>query len=399
MAWIKGQTTDYRTLMEILHDFASKTTEADAPVPDGGNTGDGTMYGSSSTHNSVAEDFTITCTTAGPDAVFSVTGSVSGSLAVATSNQIYSEDEISFCVIDGATDFIIGDEFTFSVSSSTALWTAERYDHTPSEEYELIMKGLGYSELDEIFVGFQSYEELSNYGWRINGFTGYNPGADFLIQPGSVAGDASPWDHHFTPMSSLAITYWLFVSPQRIMGTVLSGAIYTSFHSGWIDPYASPSQYGYPMMVGSASYSLQAYTSTDSDLRNFWHPRSYDGAHVAISILDSEEWRPSNQYTRSYSDIVSLWPNNATGLQGFQTQPDGRVPSFDQILSIYSDSQAGVYGKVEGIKCIPNLSGTITPEDLVETEAVGSDPVKANIVFQNCFRAAELILFTLDGDN
>jgi len=394
MSWIKGTATDYREALEKLHDFATITTKASTSTPDAGNTGDGNMVGVSATPSSVIENFTVTCTSAGPDATFSVTGSVSGALADATSNLLYSEAEISFIVLDGTVDFTIGDEFTFSVATKTADWTAERYDNTPGSEYELILKGIGYSGLEEIYTGFQTYESGTDYGWRINGFTGYNPGVEFLNQPGAVSGNSSIWDHHFMPTVDVGITYWFFVSPQRIMGIVLSGAVYTSFHSGWINSYASPSQWNYPMMVGSCAYNILPYTSTEDGLRAFWNTTD-DDRSITMSILDSTAWRPTNQDYGIIEGCVRLWPHQAARVESFKAQPNGDLPSFNVIVSMYSNGAfSGVYGEIEGVKSVPNLSGSVTPEDIIT-----SGDLKASIVVQNCFRGDELIAFTLQGDN
>jgi hypothetical protein len=94
---------------------------AEIPVPDSGNVGDGVLSDVAKLpFVSVNEDWTLTCTTPGTDAVaqFSVVGSISGSIGPATSGTefISAAHGIRFTINAGATDWSIGDKFTFSMS-------------------------------------------------------------------------------------------------------------------------------------------------------------------------------------------------------------------------------------------------------------------------------------------
>lgn len=90
---------------------------ADAAVPGGGDTGDGTV-GSVSvfTGITVDETITLTCVTAvGNGGVFDVNGSISGPLGLATVAVGFTAVNpavIAFTISDGAADFIVGDSFT-----------------------------------------------------------------------------------------------------------------------------------------------------------------------------------------------------------------------------------------------------------------------------------------------
>ena len=81
--------------------------------PGAGNTGDGSLGSLLAIQGVLAETWTITATDAGPAANFTVVGSVSGSHAAATSATPYNNGVISFTISDGATPYIIGDDFTF----------------------------------------------------------------------------------------------------------------------------------------------------------------------------------------------------------------------------------------------------------------------------------------------
>lgn len=89
---------------------------AGAAVP-GSNTGNGTV-GSISVFSGFTKTETITMTCVGVPAAnqanFSVSGSVSGPLGIATLGVGFSSPVIAFTIADGATDFVIGDSFTIA---------------------------------------------------------------------------------------------------------------------------------------------------------------------------------------------------------------------------------------------------------------------------------------------
>ncbi len=81
--------------------------------PGAGNTGNGSLTGVLTIDGVVAETWTITATTMGPTATFSVVGSVSGGHAAATSGTPYDNGFVSLSISDGGTPYIVGDDFTF----------------------------------------------------------------------------------------------------------------------------------------------------------------------------------------------------------------------------------------------------------------------------------------------
>lgn len=84
------------------------------PVP--ANTGGGDVTGVSAEGNAFTETWTLTCTTGGVTGIFSVTGSVSGAKADATVGTPYDNNIVAFTINDGTPDFIIGDDFQFTVT-------------------------------------------------------------------------------------------------------------------------------------------------------------------------------------------------------------------------------------------------------------------------------------------
>lgn len=77
---------------------------------------EGTMTNVVVGSNAVAETWTVTCTDA--SGIFSVVGSVSGTMTTATAGTAYSNGKISFLITVGTASFSVGDTFTVVFTSS-----------------------------------------------------------------------------------------------------------------------------------------------------------------------------------------------------------------------------------------------------------------------------------------
>jgi len=89
-----------------------------ASAPSYSGTGNGTISGLAGGSSSVAETFTLTAIDA---THFSVTGSVSGSLGIATVGTAFSSPQIGFTINQGSAQFQAGDAFTVSTTPPPAL--------------------------------------------------------------------------------------------------------------------------------------------------------------------------------------------------------------------------------------------------------------------------------------
>ncbi|MBW2004658.1 MAG: hypothetical protein JRI72_08600, partial [Deltaproteobacteria bacterium] len=92
---------------------------ASTPFADTDNTGNGVMSAVTVEDNAESEYWEVRCITAAADGgTFSVTGTVSGAQASydITAGTYSIANVLSFTIIDGATDFAVGDTFTFSTT-------------------------------------------------------------------------------------------------------------------------------------------------------------------------------------------------------------------------------------------------------------------------------------------
>lgn len=127
-------------------------------------------------------------------------------------------------------------------------WTTQRYvNPTDGSNRELILKGVGLSGTEEIYIGFRAYHSVSAdyYNLTVAGFTGYVAGNAFAAQPGYYERGLCAHNQH--------IDYWLAVNGQRIMFALRVGvpAVYEMGYAGKIFPYATPGQYPYPLMIAA----------------------------------------------------------------------------------------------------------------------------------------------------
>lgn len=104
----------------IFGDPAIGLVAASAGSPILVGTGNGTMTSVAVFNNTTkTETITATCVTAAVNGgVFHVSGSVSGSLGLATVGVGFSSPVIAFLINDGATDFVVGDVFTVATTAS-----------------------------------------------------------------------------------------------------------------------------------------------------------------------------------------------------------------------------------------------------------------------------------------
>ena len=116
MAYRIGTAVDSADFLNQIEDFLTTRNEYQTILVSG--TGDGLLSAYTAVDAAPTEDWVLTCTVGGPAGTFSVSGSLSGVLADATSGTPYSNAIISFTITDGATAWIAGDTITFNVVSN-----------------------------------------------------------------------------------------------------------------------------------------------------------------------------------------------------------------------------------------------------------------------------------------
>lgn len=344
MAWTRiAFSGDYIDAADRLAAFLTRANQPGTVTPGVGNTGDGIVFGLSSTADSVAEDFTLTCTTAGAAAEFSVVGSVTGAIGTATVNVPFSSDVVCFTIVGGDTNFALTDAFTFSIASGTPNWSEmrneTRRDLATGKEY--VFKGIG-GGTDEIYVGIRTLTNgTTYYNWDLQGFTGYVEASNFELLPGYQAGLYTS----FPTTGSMVL--WIWESARRIIVIpVPTGDYHGQIHLGWLQPTATPSQWDNPLFIGGDSNTSDSvYTGS----RSAWwktkaNSKQYDGS---VWDLNSQAW-PYIYYT-PVKDVNGNFPLKPVTI--VNAESTGRK----------------IYGEVEGCFAVAGEGGAIGTTDFIVT--------------------------------
>jgi hypothetical protein len=112
--------------------------------------GNGTLSVDRLTHFTIAQDYTLTCIVKSPDTLFSVVGSLDGSVGIATvGTQFFDEElKIFLTIQQGATVFEVGDQFTLTVENGTDLnqENIDDYDELPQKNFGAGTLGLAQGD-------------------------------------------------------------------------------------------------------------------------------------------------------------------------------------------------------------------------------------------------------------
>lgn len=353
-----GQLAHYNMLALLRH-FCGGFGDVGAITQSG--TGNGTLSGVEASPSSITETWTLTCTAAAANGgTFSVTGSVSGAKPAATVGVAYDNGLIKFTINDGSTDFAVGKQFQIPVtqgaaSAANAQWEVLRYS-TAGANRELILKGLGLSRTEEIFVGFRTYQDVGAdyYNLVVAGFTGYATSNTFDTQPGAMLSGV--------PAHNQRIDYWLSMDGQRITLAMKVGTpVYELALLGFHLRYAFPSQYPYPLVVSGMLNGTPATRFSDTG-----HSIGIRGSRANFRMrFNDGAWRQVE---------CSPW-NNSFLAGATQLRDTGGRYSLQPI--VLSDAN-GLYGELDGIRAISGF------DNATENTLVAEG--KTWVVFQDVWR-------------
>jgi hypothetical protein len=255
---------------------------------------------------------------------------------------------------------------------------------------EVYLQGPGLSGTDAIYVNIRVYDIASTNvrNWEIRGSTGFDGGQTFANQPGS-----SPIGSYFTLNRAIPMPFWIVASGRRFICVFKIVATYPSCYCGWYLPYATPSQFPYPMYNGgSTGNSAISNVVSDYTVGNF-----YDGPYLnttnCVSHLRHRDgtWLTSASYngggTRNSSTSASVAATMYNGIVNYAPEQytmgnaDGSYPVVS--VSLYTAQLGGqVYGELDGVFWTPSRDNSAE-----STITIGPD---VYLVVQNMYRASEV---------
>ena len=338
MAYEIGTVTDtsgsfslaHYNMIEKIRNFA--VSQADIFNVQYSGNGTGTLSGETATSNAVDETWTLECiATATDGGTFSVSGEITGSTSDATVGDPYDNGKIKFTIQDGDVDFDLGDTFTFD---SIKLWKEQRYD-TSKENHELILKGVGFTGEEDIFVGFRTYQSETSdyYNLVAASFTGFLSDRSFDNQPQAILSGV--------PAHNLNINYWLSLNPQHIKFALDIEGNYQSAYVGKFLPYARPSQFPHPIVnAGMLNGTPETRYSND----NYSMP--YRGNEIYYRNFEGT-WVKPGCYPWSNDSITGSWKLRDT---------NNHYPLVP--VELYEGGKH-LLGALDGIYFIPGFNNTV----------------------------------------
>lgn len=138
-------------------------------------------------------------------------------------------------------------------------YSVERYDTSvggDSNVDELILS----SDAENFYVGIRTFFNSSSdaRNWELAGFTGYTGANTWENQPGISPGrynglSAALQYGAYVPLSNSTITYYWSATSRRIYAVFKIGTSYLSMYLGFLRPFASASEYPYPLYVAGCT--------------------------------------------------------------------------------------------------------------------------------------------------
>ena len=180
----------------------------------------------------------------------------------------YSSNPANPVSVTGGTG---ADDATFNLTFSTQNWTLNRnvasststIDYiaiqtgtvgTQLLEREIQLQGPGNAGADEIFIGFMELRDTdaTSFSWHVAGFTGFGTLLDWADQPGFsyIEPNEIP---SFVSLSNASIECWFHITPRSLKGVVRMGTTYNNFIAGFLNPYATPTEFPYPLYIGGST--------------------------------------------------------------------------------------------------------------------------------------------------
>jgi hypothetical protein len=240
-------------------------------------------------------------------------------------------------------------------------WVSQRYV-CQGANHELIMKGIGYTGTESIYIGFYSYHSVASDYYNIACATmkGYVAGNNFINQPGI--------QYSGVPCHNQRIDYWMSVNAARINGCLKIGTpVYEHFGAGNFIPFAPPNQYPQPLFNAGMLQGMAAtrYSDTNHDMP--WRA-TLNRYNFAIHTNQGEWEDASNADTNKEIKTLRILPE--------LIRPAGTTYA---VLPIYIyDDTPNIYGELDGIYHITGFDNVVE-----NTITIGSDNY---VVLQDVFR-------------
>lgn len=370
-----GTASGHADLLNQLNTFLTATGSAFGVTRAGA--GDGRLVDYMGGADSVVEQYTLTATSS---TQFSVVGSVTGNIGVATVGVPFVSSTLAFTIAAGGVAFSAGDKFTLATAPA---WQAMR----AAAGSEYVWKAPGNDGQQSIYVGMQSYVDAASdvYNLRCGGFTGFDAGLPFFAQPGGLPyALPNTFGNPGLGLWTNSIPYWFVADGRRVVVIAKVSTVYQAAYLGFFEPYVDPGAYPYPLVVGGTVVDGVRWSNTTQNNSCFAIPQYTYGTYSGQLYVRKPDggWQPFYSNTEP-----SVWPY-VGGFSQLRQNLDGSYPLLPVTLCNYSPLD--IYGRLGGIHATSGF-GT-------GAEARISEGQLEHLVVQNVFRANPTDYFTLALD-
>jgi hypothetical protein len=374
-----GTATDVGNLIDLLNAFLLVGHSLD---PQYAGTGNGLITALIGTAATVNETITCTATNA---THFTVVGSISGALGTATVGTPFTSAVVDFTIVAGGTAFVLGDTITFVM---TLPWTA--LVATAGAEY--IWSAPGNNGAANIIVGVSRFSSSAGDYDDLNllGAFGYDSGQSFTSQPGGN-------NDVYVPLLRVgSMRYWFVANGRRCAMVVQVSTTYQTMYLGFIDQYASPSQFPYPLAVGG-SMSFHSTVPIVGDPLWRWSNNSISVCAFAIANNSPQDlgaqlrmrtnagvWRGfSTDPGNTTTGTGQIWPYSGI-MNNLRPNIDG---SYFLDAIVVNDDGPNIYGELDGVDAVTGYNQV--SENTVTINGISW------LVVQNVFRTTTTDYFAL----
>lgn len=246
-------------------------------------------------------------------------------------------------------------------------WTTLRYlNPTDGSPRELILKGVGLSGTEEIYIGVRAYHSVTAdyYNMAVAVFTGYVAANAWENQPGMR--DQALCAHN------QRIDYWLVVNAQRILlGMKVGTPVYEVGYAGKFYPYATPAQYPYPVaVIGTLGSGMPPTRYSDTS----------DNHSCGCKGLSNGYLRDLNGAWQQFRTLA--WTADYNNAPALRRDTGGYYSALKTVLMTGDpdnpDGSGNVWGELDGLRYVSGFN------NLTEnTMTLGS---VTHVVLQDVFR-------------
>jgi hypothetical protein len=288
---------------------------------------------------------------------------------------------------------------------------------------------------DDVYVGIRTFKDgTSAYNWEIAAMTGYDSGLLFESQANISPGryDDPQIDQRpgcYTPLNNSTLTYWMSITPRRIIMVAKSGSTYPNMYVGWLNQFGTTSEYASPLLVmGCQSDYTTVFSDTKIAYSGMCDPICDDDDDKGPGyIMDPQgNWRQVANSEMSFGTRSERWDLNvfpcgqayqggssadryfSTSLEVTKFCPPSGNPGTQQIeiLQTMDTTNVSILWPATLIESIPDVIALGEMDNVFWVSAVtdGSNIVTEDTitkdnhtykVFQNCNRSNNWALFAL----